>query len=525
METMSLYPGSLARSPEPSAAQPPGTQPIGPMIDRPPLLRADGIRKSYAGVAALHDGCIELRRGSVHALCGGNGAGKSTFLSILTGAQQPDAGRIVCRGRELRCTSPAAAHAAGIAIITQELSPVPNMTVAENIYLGREPRRAGCWVDFRAMERSAAALLERLRFAIDPRARLDSLPLGQIQLVEIAKAISRDGSILIMDEPTSALGDAETRTLLDAIAHLRAQGVGIIYVSHRLTEVLAIADRYTVFRDGRFVQTGALVDIDRRELIRLIVGRALDTEQRPVKRAAGEPLLEVTGFSRARRFKDIDLTVRRGEIVGLYGLLGAGRSAFATALYGASPTDAGRVRIEGREVDIRSPADALRHGLAMVGEDRRATGLVPARSVRENISIAALSRVARCGFISARRECSAVEEMVSRIGIRAASREQPVGGLSGGNQQKVVFARALMTAPRILICDEPTRGIDEGAKREIHAWLAEFAASGGAVLVISSETAELLANCGRILVFRQGRMAAELTGSEATPETLLHWAS
>lgn len=492
---------------------------------RAPLLQADGIRKSYAGVAALHDGRIELREGSVHALCGGNGAGKSTFLNILTGSQQPDGGRIVCRGRELRFTSPAAAHAAGIAIITQELSPVPNMTVAENIYLGREPRRAGCWVDFRAMERNALALLERLRFSIDPRARLDSLPLGQVQLVEIAKAISRDGSILIMDEPTSALGDSETATLLDAIAHLRAHGVGIIYVSHRLTEIFTIADRYTVFRDGFFVQTGALADIDRRELIRLIVGRALDIEQRPVKRAAGAPLLEVTGFSRARCFAEINLTLRRGEIVGLYGLLGAGRSAFAMALYGAQPTYAGRMHIEGREVKVRSPADALRHGLAMVGEDRRATGLVPARSVRENISIAALSGVTRFGFISARRERSMVDEMVRRIGIRARSREQPVGSLSGGNQQKVVFARALMTAPKILICDEPTRGIDEGAKREIHAWLREFAASGGAVLMISSETAELLSNCGRILVFRQGRIAAELTGSEATSEILVHWAS
>ncbi len=522
---MSSYPGSLAQSPEPSNAQPPGALLVSPMIDRLPLLRADGIRKSYAGVVALHDGRIELRPGSVHALCGGNGAGKSTFLSILTGSQQPDGGRILCRGRELRCTSPAAAHAAGIAIITQELSPLPNMTVAENIYLGREPRRAGCWVDFRAMERNAAALLERLRFAIDPRARVDSLALGQIQLVEIAKAISRDGSILIMDEPTSALGDSETRTLLDAIAHLRAQGVGIIYVSHRLTELFTIADHYTVFRDGRFVQTGALADIDRRELIRLIVGRALETKQRPQKCAAGAPLLEVTGFSRAGRFTEINLAVRRGEIVGLYGLLGAGRSAFATALYGAQPTDTGRVRIDGREVNIRSPADALRHGLAMVGEDRRATGLVPARSVRENISIAALLGVARFGFVSARRECSAVDEMVRRLGIRARSREQPVGGLSGGNQQKVVFARSLMTGPTILICDEPTRGIDEGAKREIYEWLAEFAASGGAVLMISSETAELLLNCGRILVFRQRRIAAELTGSEATPETLVHWAS
>ena len=489
------------------------------------LLRAEGIRKSFDGVLALHDGCIQLRPGTVHALCGGNGAGKSTFLNVLMGLDFPDGGRIWLNGRETRFPSPASALAAGISIITQELSPLPDMTVAENIYLGREPRRARWFVDRTEMRRDAGELLEHLNFDVDPRVKMRKLSLGQIQLVEIAKAIDQHSSVLIMDEPTSAIGEKETTGLFDAIRRLKARGVGIIYVSHRLSELFSIADEYTVFRDGGFVQTGSMGDIDRNELIRLILGRSL-IEQRP---KAPEPekatLLEVQGYSRDGEFEDISLSLKSGEIVGLYGLMGAGRSEFANSLFGISRRNRGRIMIDGEEVEVNSPDDALNLRIAMITEDRKAAGLILGQSVRKNISLTSLSSLSRWSFINERKEKAVAKRMIERFQIKVRSGDQPVRLLSGGNQQKVLFARSLTTSPRILICDEPTRGIDEGAKREIHAFLAEFATQGNAVLMISSEVQEILAGCNRVVVFRHGRQVAESTVTQTTPEQLLHWAS
>lgn len=491
-----------------------------------PLLRAIGISKSYAGVPALLDGRIELWAGSVHALCGGNGAGKSTFLGVLTGLHEPDGGHLFCRGREVRFRSPAAALDAGISIITQELSPVPDMTVAENIYLGREPRRGRWFVGHAAMRVNARALLEQLQFDVDASAKMHALSAAQIQLVEIAKAIGRDSSILIMDEPTSAIGEKETGVLLQAIRRLQSRGVGIIYISHRLPEIFEIADTYTVLRDGRFVRTGALADIERQELIHLIVGRALAEDQgHRVTEADGRPLIEVRNLTRSGQFEDIELSVRRGEIVGLYGLMGSGRSAFAMALYGCGRTDAGSVLLDGRPVVIRSPSDALRLGIAMVTEDRKRTGLVLSSSVRANISVSSLARFARLGFIDGNKEAAAVDVLVHRFGIKLRARDQMVRELSGGNQQKVVFARALLSHPRLLICDEPTRGVDEGAKREIHGFLRAFTAAGNAVLMISSEIPEIVSQSDRIVIFRRGRIAAELRCAAAAPDTLVHLAS
>jgi putative xylitol transport system ATP-binding protein len=493
------------------------------------LLKAEEIQKTYGGVSALHDGRIELGAGTVHALCGGNGAGKSTFLNILMGLEAPDSGRIWLNGRETRFASPASALAAGIAIITQELTPVPDMTVAENIFLGRESRRGGWFVDQTAMRRKAADLLERLNFAVDPRAKMRRLSLGQIQLVEIAKAIDQRSSVLIMDEPTSAIGEKETAVLFDAIWQLRSAGVGIIYVSHRLSELFSIADQYTVFRDGGFVRAGSMKDIDRDELIRLIVGGSVVGQTSVATDVATESenvtLLEVQGYSCSGEFEDINLSLKSGEVVGLYGLMGAGRSEFASALYGISRRNRGRLVIDGAEVEINSPGDALKLGIAMITEDRKASGLFLSQSVRKNISLTSLSSLSRWSFINERKEKSLAQRMIERFHIKVRTRDQPVRQLSGGNQQKVLFARSLTTSPRILICDEPTRGIDEGAKREIHAFLAEFAAQGNAVLMISSEVQEILASCNRVVVFRHGRQVAESPVARITPEHLLHWAS
>jgi putative xylitol transport system ATP-binding protein len=488
------------------------------------LLSAVSVAKSYSGVPALFDGRIKLRRGSVHALCGGNGAGKSTFLNILVGLQQADAGTVLCKGRAVHYASPAEAFADGVAIITQELSPVLDMTVAENVHLGREPRRASWFVDRQRMISATTSLFERLRMDVDPKARMRSLSVGQIQLVEIAKAIDREGEILIMDEPTSAIGERETDILFEAIRSLQKHGVGIIYVSHRIGDIFSIADSYTVFRDGRFVETGAVANIDRPRLIRLIVGRSLgDHEKRPVT-SRGEVMLTAKSFCRGHVFRDINLDVARGEIVGLYGLLGSGRSEFVNALYGNEPKDNGEVFVEGRRVDIRTPADALRCGMAIVTEDRKETGLVLTSSVRTNISISAIRRFSRFGAIDGRREVAAVDRQIAHFAIKTSSREVPVMRLSGGNQQKVVFARCVETAPRILICDEPTRGIDEGAKRDVYAFLTSFAAAGNAVLLISSEVMEILANADRIIVFRRGRIAGEVRASTATQQDLVHLA-
>jgi putative xylitol transport system ATP-binding protein len=492
-----------------------------------PLLHAEGVAKSFAGVPALRDGRLTLERGSVHALCGGNGAGKSTFLNVVMGLLRRDAGTIQVNGQPVDFASPAQALASGLAIITQELSPIRGMTVAENIYLHREPRRAGFVVNYGKLNERAQELLTRLRFDVDPRARMSELSLAQTQLVEIAKAISQDSQILIMDEPTSAIGEAETDVLFDAIRHLTSTGTGVVYVSHRLTEVFQIADRYTVFRDGAFVETGAIKDIDRHHMVRLIVGRELkdEFEARAPVAAQGEVLLELSGLSRAGEFQDVSLSVRRGEILGIFGLMGSGRSELLSALYGLTQPEQGEVRLDGKTVRFGSTGAAIGAGLAMVTEDRKNTGIFPTASVRHNVSISDLREVSRLSVIQQAKERQVVKGMIDRFRIKTASQELPVSSLSGGNQQKVVLARCLTTGPRLLLCDEPTRGVDVGAKREVHEFLAGFAAAGGAAIVVSSEIPEILAISDRIVILRKGQVAATVPGHQATQEQLLHLAS
>ncbi|MBV8619717.1 MAG: sugar ABC transporter ATP-binding protein [Curvibacter sp.] len=489
------------------------------------LLSARGLAKSFGGVPALRDGRLDLLPGSVHALCGGNGAGKSTFLQLLMGMLSRDAGEIRLRGRAVDFDKPADALRARISIITQELSPVPGMTVAENIYLGREPRRHGVLIDFPRLWEQTRRLLERLGFDLQAKAPMHSLSLAQTQLVEIAKAFSRDSEILIMDEPTSAIGEHETGVLFAAIRQVCAQGAGVIYVSHRLSEIFEIADHYTVFRDGCFVETGRLAEIDRRHLVRQIVGHELETPRIEQKVKTDKVLLDVDDLSRRHEFDGISLQLHAGEILGIYGLLGSGRSEFLHCLYGLSVADRGAVQLQGTPLPAGRPRTSIQRGLALVTEDRKDSGLVLCTTVSDNTTLAALPTLAPWGVIQRRREQKLVARLLQRLRVKATSPRLRVSALSGGNQQKVVLARCLATQPQCLLCDEPTRGIDEGAKREIYAFLDAFARAGGAVLLVSSEAPEVLDLSDRIAIFKRGRLSALIPGHTATQESLLQLAT
>lgn len=489
------------------------------------LLEAEHVAKSFGGVPALLNGSLRLRAGSVHALCGGNGAGKSTFLNIVMGLLERDGGSIRVRGQEVNFSDAIDARQARIAIITQELSPVPEMTVAENIFLGREPKRGLGFVHFGKMVEAARQILHDIGFDLDPTAKMANLSLAQIQLVEITRALSADAEIIIMDEPTSAIGEHETQVLFDAIRRLTAKGVGIIYVSHRLEELSQIADTYTVFRDGGFIQDGAMADISRDELVKLIVGHEVVTLEHKSRGTAQEPTLEARDICMGSKVRGISLSLYPGEVLGLYGLIGAGRTEFLSAIYGNERRDSGEVLINGKRLAPNCPAQSISSGVAMVTEDRKASGLVLPASIRSNISLSILSRLSHFSFISKRSEQSVTERLFRRLKVKAANDLLPVAALSGGNQQKVVFARCLSVDPKIILCDEPTRGIDEGAKQEIYSLLDHFVAQGGAVMMASSEAPELLQNCDRIAVFKDGRLVKTLSRAEANQHSLLEAAT
>ncbi len=489
------------------------------------LLDAKNVTKSFNGVPALRNGQLELSAGSVHALCGGNGAGKSTFLNIVMGILRRDSGTILLKGKPVDFASPSDALANRISIITQELSPLPGMSVSENIYLGREPKRSGFVVNFQEMHRNARALLEKLRFDIEPTALMSSLSLAQTQLVEIAKAFSRDSDIMIMDEPTSAIGEKETEILFEAIHSLTAQGTGIIYVSHRLSEIFTIADRYTVFRDGSFVESGNIKDIDRKHLVKQIVGQELTVTTRQSKAVSGPPLLEIKNLSRPEEFNDISLSIKAGEVLGIYGLMGSGRSELLNCIYGLTSAKNGSIHLKGKPLPPANPAASIVRGLSLVTEDRKETGLVLSSSVRTNITLSALPLLSVWSVVQKNPELQMVKKMVDRMRIKAATMDMNVSGMSGGNQQKVVLARCLSTNPICLLCDEPTRGIDEGAKREIYTLLSEFVAAGGCAIVVSSEAPEILEVSDRIAIFKGGNLVDIIDGPGATQEQLLHLAS
>lgn len=484
-----------------------------------------GIAKRYPGVVALDGVDLEVSRGEVHILLGENGAGKSTLMKILAGAVQRDAGTIWIDGRDCDLSSPRSAQSAGVSIIYQEFNLVPFLTVAENIFLGREPRGAAPGlIDRKRLLANAARLLRELDVIIDPSAVVAHLGVAEQQMVEVAKALSIEAKILVMDEPTSALTDKEITRLFKVIAALRQRGVAIIYISHRMEELFQIGDRVTVMRDGRCIATQEIPSTTMAVLVSLMVGRDL-TEHFPKKPVPpGEELLRVERLSRHGVLHDISLTLRRGEVVGLAGLMGSGRTELARAIFGADAIDAGRVTVKGREVVIGSPRQAIGLGLGLLTEDRKRQGLVLCLDIQANTCLASIDRFSTAGWVDGRREEMAAQKLSTDLRVKTPGLYQQAVNLSGGNQQKVVLAKWLCCEADILIFDEPTRGIDVGSKVEIYQLINRLAAEGKAILMISSELPEVLGMSDRILVMNRGRIAGEFSAAEATQEKILHCA-
>ncbi|MFD7990688.1 sugar ABC transporter ATP-binding protein [Streptomyces mexicanus] len=488
------------------------------------LLRIEGIRKTFPGVVALDSVDFDLRRGEVHVLLGENGAGKSTLIKMLSGAYTPDAGRILVGGEEVRIQGAQDSERLGIATIYQEFNLVPDLTVAENIFLGRQPRRLGM-IDRKKMEADAAELLDRVGVNVSPRARVRDLGIARLQMVEIAKALSLDARVLIMDEPTAVLTSEEVEKLFAIVRALRADGVGIVFITHHLEEIAALGDRVTVIRDGRSVgQVPASTPED--ELVRLMVGRSIE-QQYPRERPGGDGeeqapvLLSVEGLTRDGVFHDVSFQVRAGEVVGIAGLVGAGRTEVVRAVFGADPYDRGAVKVAGAELKRHDVGAAMAAGIGLVPEDRKGQGLVLDASVEENLGLVTLRSTSRAGLVDLKGQHRAAERIAGQLGVRMAGLGQHVRTLSGGNQQKVVIGKWLLANTKVLILDEPTRGIDVGAKVEIYQLINELTAAGAAVLMISSDLPEVLGMSDRVLVMAQGRIAGELPADEATQDAVM----
>ncbi|HEU5235094.1 MAG TPA: sugar ABC transporter ATP-binding protein [Terriglobales bacterium] len=489
------------------------------------LVRADRINKSYEGVRALRDVSFELWAGEVHALVGENGAGKSTLIKTITGAIRPDKGTIFVRDQPVHDHSPRRAKELGIAAIYQQPALFPALSVSENLALGLEEQTFWTRVHWPARRKRARKLLARVGANIAPEAEAGTLSMPEQQLVEIARAIGADARVLIMDEPTASLSDRETDNLYGVIRQLRQQGVGIIYISHRLEELTKIADRVTVLRDGQVIETRSMAGIRREELIRLMVGRELATVFPKRATAPSNVALELRNLScETAGVRNVDLTVRAGEIVGLAGLVGSGRTELARTIFGLTPADSGEIRLKGKAIEIGNAADAIASGLAYVPEDRRKHGVIPELPISCNVTLAILSRLSRGGSIDFAQETRIASEYLRRLRIKAPSLHTSVGTLSGGNQQKVALSRWLAANPSVLILDEPTQGIDIGAKAEIHALIGDLAAQGMAVLMISSELPEILGMSDRIAVMHAGRVVGVLDRAEATQEKILNLA-
>jgi ribose transport system ATP-binding protein len=490
----------------------------------PPLLSMRGIAKSFPGVRALRDVDLDLHGGEVLALVGENGAGKSTLIKVLAGAHLPDAGSIHLHGHAVRLTSPLEARKAGIAVIYQEFNLAPSLTAIENIFLGREPACAG-FVRRSEERRRAAELFTQLGVAVGLDVPCRELTVAQQQLVEIARALALEAHIVVMDEPTATLTPQEVERLFGIIRDLRTRGIGILYVSHRLEEVFAIADRVLVLRDGEAVACRSIGATTREELIRLMVGRRLEEEFPKRQVPIGPPRLVVRGLRCGRKVRGVSFTIRRGEVVGLTGLVGAGRTETARLIFGADRKEAGTIELDGRSLAIHSPRDAIRAGIALLSEDRKGQGLVLTQSVRDNFALPNLQHFSFLGFVRRGAERQALARHIQELHIRLASPEQPVRHLSGGNQQKVVLAKWLERHCEVLLFDEPTRGIDVGAKVEIYRLINDLAAAGKAILLISSELPEVLGMSDRILVMHEGRLSGEITDvSRATQEDILRLA-
>jgi rhamnose transport system ATP-binding protein len=488
-------------------------------------IRLEGISKSFPGVKALNGVSLSLYPGEVTALVGENGAGKSTLVKILTGIYQPDEGAITLDGAAVDFPSAHAAMIAGITAIHQETVLFDELSVAENIFLGHAPRTRFGFLDWARINSGARLLLEKIGTKIDPRMRLRDLGIASRHLVAIARALSVDARVVIMDEPTAALSQKEIRELYELVERLKADGKAILFITHKFDEIFRIADRYTVFRDGQMVGDGLIRNTDQDQLVRLMVGRDIGQVFPKKKVEIGPPVLTVSGYCHPTEFDGIGFELKRGEILGFYGLIGAGRSEFMQALFGITKPSRGAIRVDGEVAVIRTPAEAISKGIVYVPEERGRQGAITGMPIFENVTLPSLSKTSRRGFLQLAEEFRLAREYTSRLDLRAASLDQDVGTLSGGNQQKVVIAKWLATKPKVIILDEPTKGIDIGSKAAVHEFMSELAAAGLSVIMVSSEIPEILGMSDRVIVMREGRIAGEFSREGLDAETLVRAAA
>ncbi|MCL9782467.1 ribose ABC transporter ATP-binding protein RbsA [Vibrio sp. S4M6] len=484
------------------------------------ILQLKDIEKAFPGVKALDKACLNVYPGRVMALMGENGAGKSTLMKVLTGIYSLDSGLIQYQGKPTTFRGPRDSQQAGISIIHQELNLIPELTIAENIFLGREITGALGRVQWAKMYQEADKLLARLNVKHSSKTPLGDLSLGEQQMVEIAKALSLESKVIIMDEPTDALTDTETESLFNVINELREQGCGIVYISHRLKEIFEICDDITVLRDGQFINQCLVSETDEDHLIEMMVGRKLEEQYPRIEAKHGKVCLEVSGLT-GSGVHDVSFSLNRGEILGISGLMGAGRTELMKVIYGALPSDKGTIRLDGQPIGPKSPQQGLAQGIAYISEDRKGDGLVLDLSVKENMSLCALDKLSKGVQIQHSQEVLAVEDFILLFNIKTPSRNQIIGNLSGGNQQKVAIAKGLMTRPKVLILDEPTRGVDVGAKKEIYQLINKFKAEGMSIILVSSEMPEVLGMSDRILVMHEGRITGEFDATKANQEMLL----
>jgi ribose transport system ATP-binding protein len=490
------------------------------------FLVMEGISKRFGGTVALRNVSLKAARGEVHAIVGENGAGKSTLMNVLSGAVTPDSGRISIDGAAVTMNTPHQANRLGIRAVHQEFSLVPHLSIAENVLMGKMPNWRGLWVNWRAAHDQAGRILGDLGFTqLDERARVSRLSVSQQQIVEIAKALAEKPGILILDEPSAVLSKEELALLFALIRRLKADDTLVLYISHRLEEVFEIADRITVLRDGERVDTVCRSAVDQNDLIRMMVGRSVEEIYPRRSTQPGPEILSVEGLGRDGEFRDVGFSLRRGEVVGMFGLVGSGRTQVARSIFGAEPATTGRVCVDGKPVRLRSPADAVSAGISLVTEDRKRDGLVMSCSIRDNVSMASFPSMRRLIFLDRGRQARLVQEKVRELAVRCQEVSSPVRTLSGGNQQKVVLAKWLLSRPRVLLLDEPTRGVDIGAKVEIYHLINALAAEGVGVLLISSEMPEVLGMSDRILIMREGRLVGNVRRTEATEELLLQYAA
>lgn len=495
------------------------------MVEDVPVLALDGITKTFPGVKALSEVSLRLYPGKVTALVGENGAGKSTVVKTLTGIYQPDGGSILVDGQVTKFAVPQAASDHGVTAIHQETVLFDELSVAENIFLGHAPREAFGLIDLKAMTERARDILKGIGADIDPEHKLKDLGIANKHLVAVARALSIDARVVIMDEPTAALSHKEIEELYELVETLKAQGKAILFISHKFDEIFRIADNYTVFRDGQLIGDGAIADVTEPELVKMMVGRDVSQIFPERESNPGDTVLKVAGYAHPTEFEDISFTLRTGEILGFYGLVGAGRSEFMQALFGITRPSAGMVEIDGNRVQIKSPADAVDSGIVYVPEDRGKQGAILDLPIFQNVTLPSLGRISNRGFLKLAEEFKLAREYTERLDLRAASLDTHVGNLSGGNQQKVVIAKWLATQPKVIILDEPTKGVDIGSKAAVHEFMAELAAQGLAVIMVSSEIPEVLGMSDRVIVMREGRMVAELENGDLQPETLVRHAA